>query len=229
MKVEHLIFDMDDTLYPGTGKMNAGITQRMMENVADFYNCSIEDAILRRKENIADYSTTLEWLMAEGLTDVEGFFSHMHPENEAEELDEDPNLRPFLESIKIPKILLTNAPSEHAEHVLNKLNVRDQFDFICDIRYSGFKGKPYPSAFKNALKACGGTVENTIFLDDMIKYTDGFMALGGTAVQVGPKPGHHLSADSAAVCKETPPHPGRTFHIDTIYGLKDLLDRLESE
>ncbi len=229
MKIRHLIFDMDDTLYPGTGEMNAGITKRMMQCVADFFGVSFQEGIELRAKNIRNFSTTLEWLMSEGLTDTETFFARVHPENEADELLPDPNLRPFLESIQIPKVLLTNAPSEHAERVLKKLNVKDQFNFICDIRHSNLKGKPYPQAFKNALNAAGGTIDDTIFLDDMVKYTDGYTALGGTAVQVGKNPGHRLSDTASSVCRETPPHPGRTFHIESIYELPELLKKLEAE
>ena len=44
MHIKHLLFDLDDTLYPSSSNMNAGINRRMMECVADFFNCSIEEA-----------------------------------------------------------------------------------------------------------------------------------------------------------------------------------------
>ena len=229
MKIEHLIFDMDDTLYPGTGKMNTGITRRMLQYVADFFGVNYEQGLELRKKNIGNFSTTLEWLMSEGLNDIEDFFATVHPDDEADELTPDPKLRPFLESIDIPKILLTNAPLEHAERVLEKLNVKNLFDHICDIRFSELKGKPYPKAFKNALAVCNGTIDDTLFIDDLVKYTDGYMALGGTAVQVGKNPGHHLSKDASSACKETPPHPGRTLHIDSIYEIMTLINELKDE
>ena len=43
MKISHLLFDLDDTLYPSSSNMNAGINRRMMECVADFFNCCIEE------------------------------------------------------------------------------------------------------------------------------------------------------------------------------------------
>ena len=141
----------------------------MMNFVASFFDVSYEEAVKIRAEHIRDFSTTLEWLRSEGLTDVESYFSAVHPPYEADELEENPSLRPFLESIRIPKIILTNAPSEHAERVLEKLRVRDLFTAVCDIRTSGLLGKPYPQAFRSALEKCGGTTENTLFIDDMKK------------------------------------------------------------
>lgn len=226
MKIEHLIFDLDNTLYTANSEMDFGITQRMMECVMVFFNCSFEEAAEIRKKKVRNFSTTLEWLRSEGLSDVEGFFRHVHPENEADELKEDPDLRPFLQSIEIPKIICTNAPREHAERVLKKLNVIDLFSEICDIRDFNLQGKPYPSAFKIALKKAGGTIENSIFIDDMLKYTDGWESLGGTAVLVGNKNGHHLNPEAAAKNKEKPLHPGRTLKIESIYKLPDILSLL---
>lgn len=223
MHIEHLIFDLDNTLYPATAEMDAGIHDRMMECVAAFFGVSLEKAAEMKKINIQKFSTTLEWIRHEGFTDIEGFFAKVHPENEVDELKYDENLRPFLESIKIPKIILTNSPREHAERVLARLNVRDLFDCICDIRDCQLLGKPYEEAYRIALKMCGGTVENSIFLDDMQKYTDGFASMGGTAVLVGEKNGKPLSEDSAAAFKGFAKHPGRTFKIKSIYQLKDVL------
>ena len=226
MNVEHLIFDLDNTLYPSSGNMDKGITQRMMNFVASFFDVSYEEAVKIRAEHIRDFSTTLEWLRSEGLTDVESYFSAVHPPYEADELEENPSLRPFLESIRIPKIILTNAPSEHAERVLEKLRVRDLFTAVCDIRTSGLLGKPYPQAFRSALKKCGGTIENTLFIDDMKKYTDGFAALGGTAVLTGDKIGHALNPKSNAVTKEKPLRQGRTIRIPSVYDLPKLISEL---
>ena len=71
MNVEHLIFDLDNTLYPSSGNMDKGITQRMMNFVASFFDVSYEEAVKIRAEHIRDFSTTLEWLRSEGLSDVE--------------------------------------------------------------------------------------------------------------------------------------------------------------
>lgn len=248
MNVSHLLFDLDNTLYPSSAEMDRGITRRMMGCVADFFHVSYEEAESLRAKHIAKFSTTLEWLRSEGLTDTEEYFKAVHPENEADELDEQPALRPLLESIPIPKIILTNAPAEHAERVLEKLRVRDQFDAICDIRACGLLGKPYPQAFRTALETAGGTTADTLFLDDMRKYTDGFQAIGGTAVLIGSRNGEPLDRSAAAVCEAAgqrsgatttppqngggrpesavPPQNGRTLRINSVYELPKLLQNI---
>ena len=226
MTVKNIIFDLDNTLYSPTSAMDAGISRRMMAAVVDFLGMDLDAASELRHKNVPYYSTTLEWLRSRGLTDVEGYFAKVHPDNEADELAYDKDLRSFLQSIEQKKIVLTNAPREHADRVLEKLKIADLFSAVVDIRACGLLGKPYANSYKIALKKCGGTIDDTIFLDDQYKYTDGFEALGGTALLVGNKNGAHLNPESAAYNKDVPPHPGRTIKIESVYDLPKILSAL---
>jgi len=226
MIVKNIIFDLDNTLYSPTSDMDAGITRRMMDAVADFLGMDLDAASELRHKNVPYYSTTLEWLRSRGLTDVEGYFAKVHPDNEADELAFDKDLRAFLQSIEQKKIVLTNAPREHADRVLEKLKIADLFSAVVDIRACGLLGKPYANSYKIALEKCGGTIDDTIFLDDQYKYTDGFEALGGTALLVGNKNGARLNPESAAYNKDVPPHPGRTIKIESVYDLPRILPAL---
>ena len=228
MNYKHLLFDMDNTLYPASSAMDKGITRRMLECVADFFHCDMEKAVELRSERIVHYSTTLEWLRAEGLTDIEGFLAHVHPADEADELPPQPGLREFLISLNMPMSVLTNAPHEHADTVLGKLGIADLFEAVTDIRDAGFNGKPYPDAYMAALGKVGASVEDTLFLDDMQKYTDGWVALGGTAVLIGSPNGKPLAQDAksmiAARAANTSGRAGTTIRMKSIYELPKLLE-----
>ena len=226
-KYRHLLFDMDNTLYPASSDMDKGITRRMLECVADFFHCDMEKATALRAERIVHFSTTLEWLRAEGMSDIEGFLAHVHPDNEADELQPQPKLRDFLLSLNMPMSILTNAPHEHADRVLAKLGVADLFEAVTDIRDAGFNGKPYPDAYVAALNKVGASLEETLFLDDMQKYTDGWAALGGTAVLIGDKNGKPLTEDAksmvAARAANKSGRPGTTIRLNSIYEMESLL------
>lgn len=187
-KIEHLIFDLDNTLYPSSSKMDGGITSRMINYAAKQVGVSIEEATKLRKERMPIYGTTLGWLSAEhGLTDVKEFFSAVHPETEIEELDFDKNLRPFLESLPLPMTVLTNSPTIHANRVLNFFNIKDLFIFISDIETNGLKGKPYENSYFNAVFEKGFNLSNSLFFDDHEKYTKGYTAIGGKSILVTDK------------------------------------------
>ena len=125
MIFKHLLFDLDNTLYPADSAMNDAIQIRMLECVADFFNCTLEEARALKKERIVHYSTTLEWLRSEGLTDVEGFLAHVHPKDEADSLKPIAGLREYLQTLPLPMSILTNSPIEHARRVVEKLGISD--------------------------------------------------------------------------------------------------------
>ena len=126
MKITHLLFDLDNTLYPSTAKIDEGITHRMLSFTANLLGVSYEEAVQRRIERLPLYGTTLEWLRTEhGLVDVDEYFSAVHPPEEVNELQKDVNLRPLLKSLGLPMTILTNAPRRHAVRVLEFLEIAD--------------------------------------------------------------------------------------------------------
>lgn len=230
MTFKHLLFDLDNTLYPADSAMNDAIQIRMLECVADFFNCTLEEARALKKERIVHYSTTLEWLRSEGLTDVEGFLAHVHPEDEADSLKPIAGLREYLQTLPLPMSILTNSPIEHARRVVEKLGISDLFMAITDIRDAGFKGKPYSNSYLAALAKSGTSVDETLFLDDMRKYTDGWCALGGTSILVGDDNGKPLAADAKALEDSArnitgAVKTGPTIKMQSIYELKKFLEK----
>jgi putative hydrolase of the HAD superfamily len=178
--IQQLLFDLDNTLYSARYGLEENVGRRMVEYLARYLGVSPEEAVLRRRKRLPCYGTTLEWLLAEeGLKDTDAYFAAIHPEGEADTLKADPAQREFLESLKLPVAILTNSPMEHAVRVLDKLQIRDLFPRIFDIRWNGFKGKPRAESFYRALDALKTTPENTLFIDDYPKYTAGYLAIGG--------------------------------------------------
>lgn len=215
--ITHLIFDLDRTVYPARTEMGSRISYLIKKYAADFWHVSFDEGARLRRDAVLTYGTTLDWLVeAGGFTDIEDYFATVHPADECSGLPQAPALRPLLESLPQQKLILTNSPYEHADRVLRHLGVRDLFSHICDIRMNGLHGKPAASAFYKALELCGGTVSDTLFLDDCESYTDGWAALGGTAVLVGD--------EAPTLC--TQGLAGRTVQIADIYALPALLSSL---
>jgi putative hydrolase of the HAD superfamily len=144
---------------------------------------SLEDAMAERRKGTDNYGTTLEWLMAEkNFTDVEDYYRKIHPEDEADSLKPDPELRDFLGSLPCPKAILTNSPIEHANRVLARLELGNIFTHVFDMRWNNLKGKPSPEVFRRALAVLGQKPEEVLFIDDYPKYAAGYTAIGGRGV-----------------------------------------------
>ena len=174
------MFDLDNTLYSEKNGMERKVLERINEYVSLYLGWRPEETNAKRREGARRFGTTLEWLVFEkGLKDVEGYFAFTHPAGEEACLSEDAGLRTLLDSLDYPKIVLTNAPMEHAERVMKALGIADRFSGVFDIRYNGFVGKPHPKSYLRALEASGFSAETTIFIDDSPKYIKGYLALGG--------------------------------------------------
>ncbi len=187
MKITNLLFDMDNTLYPEMSQIDQNLTKRIITFVSTFLSISYEDAVLARQDGLTRYGTTLEWLLTENkLSNTSEYFAFIHPECEKDEVEFDPNLRPFLQSLasKFHMTVLTNAPKIHADCILNHLQIYDLFDGVYDLEDMNFLGKPHKHAYLKAIEEKGFTVEETLFFDDHLKYIRGFAEIGGKGVLV---------------------------------------------
>ncbi|MCX7024600.1 MAG: HAD-IA family hydrolase [Spirochaetes bacterium] len=208
--IRRLIFDLDSTLYPSASGMEAEIIRRMNEFTAGLLDMGKGEAAELRRTRMPRYGTTLEWLMVEhGFRDVEGYYAAIHPAGEEDILVPDPGLRPFLDSLGLPMSVFTNAPSEHADRVIERLGLSGVFDSVFDIRFCGLRGKPYTEAFRKVCAALGNAPEDCVFVDDVPRYVRGFVACGGHGVLIDDQ-GKHAAADMP--------------RIVSLYELKPMLD-----
>ena len=178
--IQHILFDLDNTLYSVNSGLEAIFIKRIRDYAASWLGATWEECEPEWKEAIKSYGTTLEWLCAEkGFTDIDDYFASMHPENEADFLEADPELRKFLESLPCPCSILTNSPDFHSERIIKKLELEGIFRHQFDIKTNALKGKPHASAFQRALDTIGLKPEEVLFVDDIPRYVNGFIVIGG--------------------------------------------------
>ena len=185
MKINHILFDLDDTLYRSSSGLFQEISRRMTAFVARYCDLDQAAAINRREEYRIHYGTTLGGLMQHGgLKDPEEFIRAVHPRDVDSYITPDFALRPMLRAISCPKSIFTNSPREHAERVLEFFGITDCFCHIFDIRFSGFVGKPDADAYRKVLDVLGEVPGRVLFIDDSASYLRGYQKLGGQVLQV---------------------------------------------
>jgi len=183
--ISHILFDLDNTLYPASNGFDQKTVSLMIQFAAEHIGLSLDQTIAFRAEGFKKYGTTLEWLRQEhGPVDVEAYYSRVHPAGEEIILDPDPALRELLSSDPRPKSIFTNSPLEHAERVIKRLGIGDLFHAIYDIRFFGFRGKPAPEAYIKVLDILHEEAESVAFFDDSPRAVSAFSAMGGHAFLV---------------------------------------------
>jgi putative hydrolase of the HAD superfamily len=178
---KYLLLDLDNTLYSSRYGLEDENLLRMKEFIAKLHG---KNAWEQRLERGRKYGTCLEWLINEkAFTDIEAFMAAVHPDNEADDLEPDRELRAFLEHIKIPMAILTNAPMEHVDRILGKLEIpRELFTHIFDIRRFNFRGKPHRDVYEKVINILGADIADVLFIDDYPLYAAGFTEIGGRSL-----------------------------------------------
>ena len=181
--IRHILFDLDCTLYSVNHGLEEMVSRRIKEFTASWLALPIEESELLRKEGLKQHGTTIEWLTCEkGYTAIADFQTYVHPENEADSLPPDPQLRRFIEDLPCPCSILTNSPGFHADRIIKKLELEGVFHLILTLDDNGLRGKPHASAFYRALNALGLKPEEVLFIDDHPRYVEGYLALGGRGI-----------------------------------------------
>ena len=189
--IQHILFDLDNTLYSASAGIEDSFILRIHDYASSWLGLPWEECEPLWKEALKRYGTTLEWLTSEkGFTDVDDYFAKMHPEDEADSLTPDPELRRFLESLPCPCSIITNSPGFHAERIIKKLELEGVFQRIFDIESNSLKGKPHASAFLRALDSLGLKPEEALFIDDIPRYVSGYLELGGRGLLLDEKDIH---------------------------------------
>jgi putative hydrolase of the HAD superfamily len=183
--IRHLLFDLDETLYPTSSGLVQEISRRMTLFVARFAGVPEEEAGRIRASLSRRYGTTLTGLMREhGLRDPEEYLTFTHPLEIERYLTKDPQLAPALAAITLPKSVLTNAPLEHALRILEFLEVRPLFERVFDIRANGYRVKPDSEVYRGVLGELQLRAQEVLFIDNRLDYLLAFRALGGKVVLV---------------------------------------------
>jgi putative hydrolase of the HAD superfamily len=182
--VEYLLFDLDSTLYAPSCPLARIIEDRMTLFVAEYLGLSHAEASTAR-ERAAPYGTTIQWLVEEhDLSDHERYFASVYPDDVTPFVMRDQSLAETLDSCSLPMSVLTNSPIEHARRVLRYLGIDHYFDYIFDIRFNRFRGKPHTRAFRRVLRVLSKHPEEVLLIDDSPGYVEAFSRMGGNVLLV---------------------------------------------
>lgn len=176
-KVEHWVFDLDNTLYPSKFAFFDLISDRITQYVKIHFGCDWDEAKAIQKSYFTQYGTTLNGLMALQNVDPADYLHYVH-DIDLSRLNGAPQLRGLIDQLPGKKYIFTNGDSPYAQRVIDKLGLDGMFETICDICACDYRPKPEMLAYETLLHKTGIDPLRAAFLEDMARNLEPAKALG---------------------------------------------------
>lgn len=182
--IRHILFDLDNTLYPAQAGLMAELDRRIARYFARELGLRLPRAEQLQAEYCWQYGSCTEGVLHDAHLDLEGFLTEVHDIPVERYLTPNPTLDVFLQQLRPKKWIFTNAPAEYAQRVLKALGVAAHFRRIFDIRFLDCVGKPEPAAYQKVLEAIEAHGEECMMVEDSAANLAPAKALGMTTVLV---------------------------------------------
>ena len=183
--IDTWLFDLDNTLYPPEAEFMSLIEGKMTAFVARETGMPWDEAYALQKKYLSEHGTTLAGLMANHGVNPEAFLDEVHDVS-MHDLHPDPALRAAIEALPGRRLVFTNGDKNHAERVLQKLELDDLFEATFHIALADYIPKPHPKTFARMIEAHDVTPATTAFFEDSARNLKPAYELGMTTVLVGP-------------------------------------------
>jgi len=184
----HLIFDLDNTLYPRSRGVVERVDARINRYMIDRLGLSPEEASSLRARYRDAHGTTLNGLMLHHEIDPDEYLTDVHAIAVEELLVPDPLLGKMLAELEHRKALFTHGSAGHAERVLDCLGVRAHFPIVFSLESVAYIPKPHRAAFETVLARLEVDGSDCLLIDDRTDNLATARALGMRTVLVNEHP-----------------------------------------
>lgn len=185
MTPTHLIFDLDNTLYPPSRGVVERVDDRINRFMIERLGMPLDVAATLRARYRDAYGTTLNGLMRHHAVEPDDYLAAVHEIAVEELLAPDAELDAMLSLLPHQKVIFTNGSSAHADRVLACLAVREHFHDVFSLERVSYVPKPERAAFEAVLATLEVGAAACLFLDDRSDNLATAHALGMRTVLVG--------------------------------------------
>ncbi len=186
--INHILFDLDETLYPKETGLMAVVSQRINDYMRQRLGIPASQIPELRKRFYRRYGTTSRGLYLHHHLDIHDYLIYVHDLPVEEYLLPDPLLDEVLGSIEAEKVVFTNSPREYVQRVLRALGVERHFDRIFDIYFLEQINKPHKRAYLKVTEVLETEGQDCLIVDDLARNLKPGKDLGMVTVLVGDGP-----------------------------------------
>jgi putative hydrolase of the HAD superfamily len=184
--VETWVFDLDNTLYPHHLNLWQQVDVRIRDYIADFLKISHDEAFRLQKDYYRRYGTSMRGLMEEHGLVPDRFLEIVHQIDHSA-LTPNPALGAAIAKLSGRKFILTNGTRDHADAVMQRLEIDQHFDDVFDIRAAELEPKPRPAVYQRFLARHNVDPGKAAIFEDLARNLEVPHALGMITVLVVPE------------------------------------------
>jgi putative hydrolase of the HAD superfamily len=208
VQLTHLVFDVDNTLYPPARGVVERVDALITEFVAEHLAMTREEADALRARYREEHGTTLAGLMRHHEVAPDEYLARVHAIEIEALLEPDDALHAMLQALPHEKVVFTNGSAAHAERVLARLGVRGCFGEIFSLERVAYVPKPFRDPFERVLRALAVPASRCLLIDDRLDNL---------------RTGHALGMRTMLVGAEAAPETGVDFAVASILQLGEVL------
>ena len=166
MTFSHMLFDLDNTIYPQDSGLWEAIGDRISRYMTERLGYRPDEVRERRDQYHRSFGTTLNALRHYYGISADDFLAFVHDIPLEEYIHPAPDLDCTLARIPLRKIIFTNADAAHAERVLNRIGIGHHFERIIDILTLDFINKPDVRSYRRVMELLRTEPRECIFVED---------------------------------------------------------------
>ena len=189
------VFDLDDTLYPKHTGVFDQVGARIQLYLQRHFSISPEEAIAVRRDYYRRHGTTLRGLIVEQGISPDAFLDFVHDIDHSP-LSPDPALVAAIQRLPGRRFVLTNGSRSHAERIMARIGLADQFSDIFDIIRADFLPKPHPDTYHRFLAENAIDPATAVMFEDLPRNLEVPKSLGMATVLVVPRGENTVPAES---------------------------------
>jgi putative hydrolase of the HAD superfamily len=188
----HLIFDLDNTLYPREAGLFPLINARINQYMHEVLAINPGEVELLRKKYLKKYGITLAGLIRHHDVDPDDYLDFVHEVPVEKCLSKNRELSEIIAAAGCHKCIFTNGSLKHSQRVLRFMEIEHYFSEIFDIKFMGYRAKPALESYRKVLDVLGAEPENCLIFEDLPTNLEPARQMGMTTVLVGNKDGRHF-------------------------------------
>jgi putative hydrolase of the HAD superfamily len=183
--IDTWVFDLDNTLYPHNVNLWQQVDARINEFVAAWLNVASEQARLIQKDYYRRFGTTMRGMMTLHGVRADDYLAYVHRIDHSP-LEPNPAMGAAIAKLPGRKLILTNGSVDHADKVLERLELSGHFDAVFDIIAAELEPKPSPQTYQKFLDLHRVDPTRSAMFEDLARNLEVPHRLGMTTVLVVP-------------------------------------------